>query len=248
MIPRLLHSRALSRWRKAADTAKGLPPGKLARLAQQARAARAPLDAVLWTAEDRLSRVPGDNLHAPRNADWAWRPEAWRAALAEPALIDAPTHTMLGEQVTLFHDAAEPDLALRQTPNRGAGATAPYGLTLETFAFPGSFLSLAIALPEDMLRRTSRANLIRLTTDIATERGGDAYARLNVRHGPNTEQVLQKLPSGEGLRWVEFDLAYTEMDERRLERLWVDLIFEAPEMNRIALRDLTLARLPRAEL
>ena len=47
---------------------------------------------------------------------------------------------------------------------------------------------------------------------------------------------------------VEFDLAYTKVNEKRVERLWVDLIFEGPEMNQIILRDVTLSRRPRAEL
>jgi hypothetical protein len=30
--------------------------------------------------------------------------------------------------------------------------------------------------------------------------------------------------------------------------MWIDLIFEGPEMNQITLRDVTLSRRPRAEL
>ena len=47
---------------------------------------------------------------------------------------------------------------------------------------------------------------------------------------------------------MEFDLAYTRIDDRRVERIWVDLIFEGPEMNQIILRDVTVTRRPRAEL
>ena len=47
---------------------------------------------------------------------------------------------------------------------------------------------------------------------------------------------------------VEFDLAYTKMNEKRIERMWVDLIFVGPEMNQIILRDVTFSRRPRAEL
>ena len=48
--------------------------------------------------------------------------------------------------------------------------------------------------------------------------------------------------------WVDFDLAYTKINEKRVEKAWVDLIFEGPEMNQIVIRDLTLSRRPRAEL
>ena len=47
---------------------------------------------------------------------------------------------------------------------------------------------------------------------------------------------------------MEFDLAYTKINEKRVEKLWVDLIFEGPEMNQIILRDVTVTRRPRAEL
>jgi len=71
---------------------------------------------------------------------------------------------------------------------------------------------------------------------------------LNIKHGPNVEQVVRELPLNEGEVKVEFDLAYTKMNEKRVERIWVDLIFEGPEMNQVTLRDVTFSRRPRAEL
>jgi hypothetical protein len=56
------------------------------------------------------------------------------------------------------------------------------------------------------------------------------------------------LPLNEEEVMVEFDLAYSKMNEKRVERLWVDLIFEGPEMNQVILRDVTFSRRPRAEL
>jgi hypothetical protein len=47
---------------------------------------------------------------------------------------------------------------------------------------------------------------------------------------------------------VEFDLAYSNLNEKRVESAWIDLIFESPQMNRVALRDLTLSRRRRAQL
>ena len=48
--------------------------------------------------------------------------------------------------------------------------------------------------------------------------------------------------------YVDFDLAYTRVNEKRIEKLWIDLIFEGPQMNQVTLRDLTVSRRPRAEL
>ena len=62
----------------------------------------------------------------------------------------------------------------------------------------------------------------------------------------NRVLLLAALAQGETV--VEFDLAYTNLNEKRIERAWIDLIFEAPEMNQIILRDVTLSRRPRAEV
>ena len=38
------------------------------------------------------------------------------------------------------------------------------------------------------------------------------------------------------------------MNEKRLEKLWLDLIFEAPQMNAVRIRDLFLSRHLRADV
>ena len=79
----------------------------------------------------------------------------------------------------------------------------------------------------------------------------NVYARLNIGHGPNTDELIQQFHSFEpGLRSqqvIEFDLAYTQMNERRLEKIWLDLIFESPRMSAVELRELFLSRHLRAE-
>ena len=59
---------------------------------------------------------------------------------------------------------------------------------------------------------------------------------------------MRELPLNEEEVMVEFDLAYSKLNEKRVERLWVDLIFEGPEMNQVILRDVTFSRRPRADL
>ncbi len=61
----------------------------------------------------------------------------------------------------------------------------------------------------------------------------EIFARLNIKHGPNVEQIVRELPLDEEEVMVEFDLAYTKMNEKRVERMWLDLIFEGAEMNQI---------------
>ncbi|MCW1956322.1 MAG: DUF6478 family protein, partial [Roseobacter sp.] len=63
-----------------------------------------------------------------------------------------------------------------------------------------------------------------------------------------TEQIVRELPLNQPDVVVEFDLAYSKINEKRVERIWLDLIFEGPDMNQVTLRDLTFSRRPRAEL
>ena len=109
------------------------------------------------------------------------------------------------------------------------------------------FLSLAIDLPDEAVNGLGRRHLIRLETIVEMEKPLEIFARLNVRHGPNTEQLVRELPLNEQNVMVEFDLGYTRLNEKRVENAWIDLIFDGPEMNQVILRDLTLSRRPRAE-
>ena len=78
------------------------------------------------------------------------------------------------------------------------------------------------------------------------ERPGKVLARLNLQHGPNVARIVQET-SGVRQRLAEFDLGHSGVDDERMEKAWIDLFFEAPQMNRITLHDLTLSRRPRAE-
>ena len=83
---------------------------------------------------------------------------------------------------------------------------------------------------------------------VETEKPLEIFARLNVRHGPNSEQIVRELPLDQKEVRVEFDLAYSNLNEKRVEKAWIDLIFEGAEMNEIIIRDLTFSRRPRAQI
>jgi hypothetical protein len=77
----------------------------------------------------------------------------------------------------------------------------------------------------------------------------EVYARLNVQHGPNVEQMVRQFDfQGRQRGRAEFDLAYTKINERRIEKAWLDLILEGPEMTRIAIWDVVVMRAPRADV
>ena len=148
----------------------------------------------------------------------------------------------------MFHDCPHAELAPRQLRNLREADLAPFGLRLDVLAFAGTYLSIAVDLPQDMVRGLTRRHLVRIDTIVELEKPLEIFARLNIRHGPNTEQIVRELPLGADDIRVEFDLAYTRLNEKRIERAWLDLIFEAPEMNQVILCDLTFSRRKRAEL
>lgn len=241
---------SLRRWAAAAGRASDTDLPRLRRLRTQARRLRVHLDRLIHVADSRLALplIGNQAFPRPHDADWAWRPELWSGALPVPGLHSVQSKARLGQEVSLFHDCPHAELALRQLRNLREADLAPFGLRLDVLAFAGTYLSIAVDLPQDMVRGLTRRHLVRIDTIVELEKPLEIFARLNIRHGPNTEQIVRELPLGADDIRVEFDLAYTRLNEKRIERAWLDLIFESPEMNQVILRDLTFSRRKRAEL
>ncbi len=249
-LPKTSFDRTLRRWARAVRQADVAELPVLRRQRNHARKLKSYLDRLIHTADERLALpMIGSTLFPkPHNADWAWRPELWRGPLPTPGISSVATKSMLGNEVTLFHDCAFSELTLRQLRNLREEDLAPYGLRLDVFKFDGSFLSLVVDLPDDGVKGLKRTHLLRMDAIVEMEMPLEIFARLNIRHGPNTEQIVRELPLNEENIRVEFDLAYSNLNEKRVERAWIDLIFEGPQMNQVILRDLTFSRRPRAQL
>ncbi len=247
---RLADARALRRWQGRVRQAREMDLEHLKRNRSRARRLRDRLNRFLAVADDRLALPhPGSNaIERPLHCDWAWRPDLWRNRLSPPGIAAAPNRAKLGSEVTLFHDCALSELSLLQLRNQRECDLAPFGLRMDVFQFDGSFLSLAIDLPQEGVTGLKRRHLVRLNTVVEMEKPLEIFARLNVRHGPNTEQIVRELPLGADEVVVDFDLAYTKMNEKRVEAAWLDLIFEGPQMNQVILRDVNFSRRPRAEI
>jgi len=245
-----LYSRNLMRWARAARLAASAELPVLRRQRSRARLLKSHLDRLIHKADERLAlpMIGSTSFPKPHNADWAWRPELWRGPLATPGLSSVQTKSMLGDEVTLFHDCDFSELTLRQLRNLREADLAPYGLRLDVFKFDGSFLSLVVDLPDAGVDGLRRTHLLRMDVIVEMEQPLEIFARLNIRHGPNTEQIVRELPLHEESIRVEFDLAYSNLNEKRVDRAWIDIIFEGPEMNQVILRDLTFSRRPRASL
>ncbi len=250
LIGRLLQRRVRRGWELLADTADELALHDLKRYRGMARRLERPLGRFIHKADRRLAQpVSGTGaIQTPIGTDWNWRPELWRGPITPRGQATVASGMALGGQVTVFHDCRIPELTCRQISNTGKFDLAPFGLCMDVFRFDGSFLSLSIALPAEAITGLGKRHVLRMDAIIETERPLDIFMRLNIRHGPNTERVVRAMPPPEHEQVTEFDLAYTELNEKRIETAWVDVILEEPELNRIILRDITFSRRPRAGL
>ena len=250
LIDKAFFSQSLAKWARNARMARAPDLISLRRQRVRARQLKSHLDALIHVADERLA-LPlegSTSFPKPHNADWSWRPELWRGPLPNPGMSAVQTRAMLGNEVTLFHDCEFSKLTLRQLRNLREEDLAPYGLRMDVFRFDGSFLSLVLDLPEGGVKGLKRTHLIRMDVIVELEKPIEIFARLNIKNGPNTEQIVRELDLTQEQTVVEFDLSYSNLNERRIEGAWLDLIFEGPEMNQVVLRDLTFSRRPRAQI
>lgn len=249
-----LRARAARLWSGLSARAATLPRSEARSLRDEARALQRDLRAFIRTTSPR-AQAAQDNLNAlplPAGTDWRWRPtimtaRIWRLGLAGPV-----SGARLGQEMRIWHDAGtDPAVILRQAPNHAATDLSPYGLYVEALNFSGSYLSLSFSLPAPALRHLTRNHILRLELHCAAECPQDATARLNIANGPNTDVIPAGIfvPVGTAAQTiVEFELSKTAINENRLENIWLDLIFSAPRMNAIDLRDMVVSRHPRVQL
>lgn len=217
-VDRALAQAVFRGWSRAARVAGTTDLPELRRQRASARKLKHKLDELIYVSESRLALPLLGNQAFPRpaDADWAWRPELWCGPLATPGIASVASKSMLGREVILFHDCAQSEITLRQLRNFREQDLAAFGLRLDVFRFDGSYLSIAVDLPPEASLDLRRKHLIRMNTIVEMEKRIEIFARLNIKHGPNTEQVVRELPLHEEDIHVEFDLAYTKLNEKRV--------------------------------
>jgi len=246
----LLHRQSLRRWEDLAETAKTAPLEGLREIRTAANALNQRTGTVINTANLRLARpVVGSNaMKLPPSTDWSFRPPLWRVPQSPSGYAPARNNTTFSGDVTLYHDCKANALSLRQVRNSGPDDLAPYGLQLDSYHFDGGFLSLVVRAPQDVVKDLKKTHILRVTTHIESERPISMTLRLNLKNGPNTEQVSKEIGDTSGRAITQFDMAYVPFNETRAEHLWFDLFFETPSMNAVRIRDLTFSRHRRADL
>ncbi len=245
-----LHRRALRRWERFAEIAENAPPETLRSMRARARAIGQRTATVNQIATMHLIRPQqrSNVMDLPPSTDWWFRPALWSAPATPSGFAPVRNNTKISDGVTLYHDCKNSALSLRQLRNGGSGEPAPFGLQMDIFKFNGSFLSLVVRAPDDAVHGLGKKHILRLSVTINSERPLEVTARLNLKNGPNTEQISRALDLSSGRSISEFDLAYIPFNEARAEQIWFDLFFASPSMNQVVIRDLILSRRPRAEL
>jgi hypothetical protein len=250
MLDRWHLRKVQARWSTAAEAAGEMEPATLRSLRSEARGMRRQIDRLVHAVDERLalSLAGVSQPHLPVGTDWRWRPDLWRGRLPQAWALAAGPRTDLRDDLSLHHDCPLGEIMARQMPSGDPADRAAFGLAIETYAFQGSFLSLDLPLPQAMVEGLQHRHLVQVDAVIDSDRPLRAFARLNLQHGAEVAQLLSDLP-GEGReKTVEFDLAYAKLEGRRIERVWLDLIFNDVAMAQILLRDLLVSRRPRAEL
>lgn len=249
-IGRMLHRRSVKRWQEMAKHAAHTDLATLHAQSESAQKLLRHVGAFQMAADRRLAlqRTGGLAFPVPPGTDWSWRPKPWAARVPIAGLAPVLAKSAFTEDLVVFHDCPQSEITLRQCPNLRETDLNPFGICLEVFHFSGSYLSLVLEVPKESCAGLRKSHLMRFVATMERERPTKIYARLNVKNGPNTEQILMTLPEGNTEAMVEFDLAYSGLNESRAEKMWIDLMVEAPTMNKINFRDLTLCRYPRADI
>ena len=242
--------RTLGRWAMSAREAKSTRTSVLRQQSMRAKALKTHLDELIHVADDRLAlpQEGSSTFPRPHNADWAWRPELWRTGFSQKGVVGVTNQTKIGNDVTVFHDCNRSEISLRQIRNTSKADIAPFGVRVDIFGFSGSLLSLVLDLPDETTNSLNRNHILMVNSILELERPVEVFARLNIQHGPNTEQLVREMPISKNLVSAEFDLAYANLKDRRIKKAWIDLIFDDPSMNQFTFRDLTFNRRPRAQI
>lgn len=162
----------------------------------------------------------------------------WRVGIAVAGDGPVQPAAEVGPGVRIFHDGA-PD-AVQLWPVAG-------GIGIALGDFEGTYVSLALALPDAVFRGLSSRHVLRLALR-ASLSAPIMRARVNLRCGPNVSRMLRKLEPDRTHLVSEHDLWHLAFDEALLREAWVDILIEPMRRGRFAIEEVTLSRRWRAEV
>ena len=248
LIGRFVGRSLRDRLDRAVAAADEIPLGDLRRLRTQYKPLLQRLIQLNHRAEGRLARphIGSTAMNLPPSTDYSHRPDAWRGPISPAGRAPARNEASIGADATLYHDSRIDGISLRQVRNSSSDDLAAFGVVLDVLGYDGSFLSVVLRAPDGMIHDLHKRHVMRVSLRLDSERETDLYLRANLKHGPNTTQETVKMRRDGAEATGEFDLAYSDFIEGRVEHIWFDIFFEDPALNQFFLRDLTLSRHIRA--
>ena len=124
---------------------------------------RRSLDTVIMQADrctDQLSQGK-TQMKMPDDGDWGWRPDVFATRLGQMSSVVKSARHDVGKSIAVHHNDTDPELIVRQFKNMGSDDLAPYRLSVETYEFKGSFLSLAIDLPSEAAKGLTKTTFLK---------------------------------------------------------------------------------------
>ena len=249
-LGRIRRAASLAYWRRAAARIGRADLIQVKRLRAHARTVQQATGRVLYLAESRLTGpLTGADFPARRAiTDEVWRPPVWLGPVVPVGSVATAMRTVIDDDLSVFHDCRTSEVVVRQVRNSGFDAAARFGLALDALNFDGTFLSIALRLPQGLIAGLGHRHVLCAALALESERPCPVLVSLNIEHGPNVEKSVIELAAGDGARLAEFDLAHVRFDEKRVSKVWIDLFFTQAAMNRVVVRDMLISRRPRAEL
>ena len=183
-------ARSAAVWRDLERGVGAFSLGNIIALRGRAADLRRTLDTVIMQADRRIDqlRQGKTQMKMPDDADWGWRPDVFTTRLGQISSIVRSARHNVGASIAVHHNDTDPELIVRQFKNMGVDDLAPFGLSLQTYDFKGSFLSLAIDLPREAAEELTKIIFEEIT-------GGYSYKKLYKNEKP--EDVFNKLMTGD---------------------------------------------------
>ncbi|MEM7270322.1 MAG: DUF6478 family protein [Pseudomonadota bacterium] len=228
-------------WERKAKRAKDLSAFRQLTLRR-----RAELDRITNKVEARLTRA--DEAETPQpGAEWTVRPEIFSLPQDQTIWTDPASGLRPGHGLSIYHDSDGGAFAVAQRPARQKDAGRRFELFFESYEFRGSYLSLALGVP-DHVRRPKTAEALVADLDIQASRQVKTFLRLNMKGAGSSDTLHADGVLGDGPKRFQFDMSFAAFEPGERDQIWLDVIFDRPRMVEIAIRDFTLSLAPRGRM
>ena len=178
---------------------------------------------------------------------WSFQPSPWGSAIPLIAQENAGRQSTIGTGCTLFHDARQARVAWLQLPASPPDRRCPFSFEIHAPGFDGSYLSLAIAIPERFCRSIDRKSIISIELHALGTAELPASLRMNAKRGPNTYENWQPIKLLGPVQIVEFDMSNFGINPASAYNMWLDFMVTQSGSWQLAINALSMSHRHRLE-